>query len=556
MYRKLALAILMCMPVVVFAQTGYILYQNMDNGKPVGRTTVVIYENGMAQLNPVSKSKEKSYVDYTNKQSIQLVEDKDNNFIGIKTPFEDNPTAKFENSDVKILGYPTKKVTYVINSNTIEVYYNENLKIKGTPGFRQLPQLGTVLKVITNGSRVMQAVELKEGRYEKTQLNFPKTVNYVNDQGVFTKAVIESRYTTINIFNNDTINFSDKYPKVFPSEKNKVYHYANGNIILKRIQLPELKDDDAVFITVTQKSNGDAYDRTGAVFAIPVAEGEALMKAFEKNDLKILPAYKAKNGKEYRGMVDDKNFSVPYELMRFFTPFGVGAYNNRMQIEGYNWPDSASYSQDITDLKKALSGKEVYMMLSVNNYDGGGHIASLDLKIFPNSDNKNAVAGSSNYHKMLFNTTNVAESMGQGLGDMFGKDSLKVSFILDKPLKDAYLRYTSTGWGGWGNGDEFLPKINDILLNNKKVFSFIPWRSDCVTYRNLNPVSGNFSNGLSSSDLSRSNWCPGTTTNPIHIPLGNLQPGKYTVTVAIPMGEPEGSSYSGWNVSGLLEGIE
>lgn len=556
MIKKFALALVMFIPIVLSAQTGYILYRNMDNGKPVGRTTVVIFDNGMAQLNPESANKEKSYVDYNNKQTIQIVENKENNFIGIKTPFNDNPTAKFENTDVKILGYPTKKVTYVINSNTIEVYYNENLKIKGTLGFRQLPQLGTVLKVITNGNRVVEAVELKEGKYNNAQLNFPKSVNYVTNEGVFTKAIIESRYTTINIFNNDTINFSDKYPKVFPSQKDRVYHYANGNIILKRIQLPELKDDDAVFITVTQKSNGDAYDRTGAVFAIPVAEGEALMKAFEKNDLKVLPAYKARNGKEYRGMTDHKDFNVPYELMRFFTPFGVGAYNQRMQIDGYRWPDSASYSQDITDLKKALSGKEVYMMLSVNNYDGGGHIASLDVKIFPNSSNKNAVAGNSNYHKMLFNTTNVAESMGQGLGDMFGKDSLKVNFTLDKPLKDAFLRYTSTGWGGWGNGDEFLPKINDIFLNNKKVFSFIPWRSDCITYRNLNPVSGNFGNGLSSSDLSRSNWCPGTTTNPIHIPLGNLQPGKYTVTVAIPMGEPEGNSYSGWNVSGLLEGVQ
>lgn len=555
MFRKFLALMMFMMPIFVSAQTGYILYRSMDNGKPVGRTLAVVYNNGMAQLNPESKSKEKSYVDYTNKQTIQLVEKTDNQFIGIKAPFDNKIELKHENSDVKILGYPTKKATYVINSNTIEVYYNENLKIKGTPGFRQLPQLGTILKVITNGNRIMEAVELKEGKYNNANLYFPANINYVNNQATFTKAVIESRYTTINIFNYDTVNFSDKYPKIFPSEKNKVYHYANGNIILKKIQLPVFKDDDAVFITVTQKSNGDAYDRTGAVFAIPVSEGEMLMKAFEKNDMKVLPAYKANNGKEYRGMVDDKNFNVPYELMRFFTPFGVGAYNKNMEIEGYNWPDSASYSQDITDLKKALSGKEVYMMLSVNNYNAG-HLASLDLKIFPNSDNKNAIAGHSNFHKMLFNTTNVAEAMGQGLGDMFGKDSLKVSFKIDKPLKDVFLRYTSTGWGGWGNGDEFLPKINDIFLNNKKVFSFIPWRSDCVTYRSLNPVSGNFGNGLSSSDLSRSNWCPGTTTNPIYIPLDNLQPGSYTIKVAIPMGEPEGSSYSGWNVSGLLLGVE
>lgn len=556
MNKKFFLILFITVPIFLYAQTGYVIYKNIENGKPSKWSTVVIYKNGLAQLNPESKANEKNYVDYTGKQTIQIVKQKDGNYLGIKKPFDNTIAIQYETTDANILGYPVKKATYVINSNKIEVFYNENIKIKATPSFRHLPQLGTVLKVITNGNRVMEAVELKEGKYKNDIVLLPQNIQYVQSDAKFMKAVIESRYTTLNIFNNDTIHFTDKYPKVFPSQKNQLYHYSNGNILLKKIQIPELKDDDAVYITVTQKSNGDAYDRTGVVFAIPVNEGEALIKAFQKNDLKILPAYKANNGKEYRAMIDNDKFNVPYELMRFFTPFGVGAYNDRSKIEGYNWPDSASYTQDITDLKKALSGKEMYVMMSINNYDGGGHVASLDLKIFPDSENKNAVAGNSNFHKMLFNTTNIAESMGQGLGDMFDKDSLKVNFILSKPLNNAFLRYISTGWGGWGNGDEFLPKINDIFLNEKKIFSFVPWRSDCVNYRNLNPVSGNFSNGLSSSDLSRSNWCPGTTTNPIYIPLGNLQPGSYTLKVAIPIGEPEGSSYSGWNVSGLLLGVE
>lgn len=556
MIKKLISLWIVCLPMLLFAQTGYVIYKNIENGNPSKWSNIVVFENGLAQLNPESKAKEKSYVDYKNKQTIQIVQQNDGTFLGIKTDFKDNASAKFEDSNEKILGYSTKKVTYVVNSNKIEVFYNEDLPIKATPSFRQLPQIGTILKVITNGNRTMEAVEIKQGKYKNLEIDLPKNITYVNDDAAFMKAVIESRYTTISIFENDTIHFTDKYAKVFPSEKNKLYHYSNGNILLKKIQFPVLKEDDALFITVTQKSNGDAYDRTGVVFAVPVNEGNLLMKAFEKNDLKVLPSFKANNGKDYRGMINLKDFKVPYELMRFFTPFGVGAYNNRLKIEGYDWPDSASYTQDISDLKTALSGKEMYLMMSINNYDAGGHVVSLDMKIFPESDNKNAASGNANFHKMLFNTTNFAESMGQGLGDMFGNDSLRVNFTLDKPLKNAFLRYTSTGWGGWGNGDEFLPKVNDIFLNEKKVFSFVPWRTDCVTYRNLNPVSGNFSNGLSSSDLSRSNWCPGTTTNPIFIPLGNLQPGNYSLKVAIPMGEPEGNSYSGWNVSGLLEGVE
>ena len=106
----------------------------------------------------------------------------------------------------------------------------------------------------------------------------------------------------------------------------------------------------------------------------------------------------------------------------------------------------------------------------------------------------------------------------------------------------------------WENGDEFVPKSNTIELNNVQLFSFTPWRQDCGSYRLFNPASGNFPNGLSSSDYSRANWCPGTTTNPIYIDLGNLKAGNYTLKVKIPQGENEGNSFSSWNVSGGLLG--
>jgi len=69
-----------------------------------------------------------------------------------------------------------------------------------------------------------------------------------------------------------------------------------------------------------------------------------------------------------------------------------------------------------------------------------------------------------------------------------------------------------------------------------------------------NPSSGNFGDGLSSSDLSRSNWCPGTTTNPVYIPIKNITPGKHTFKIAIPLGKTEGTSFSAWNISGVLIG--
>ena len=99
-----------------------------------------------------------------------------------------------------------------------------------------------------------------------------------------------------------------------------------------------------------------------------------------------------------------------------------------------------------------------------------------------------------------------------------------------------------------------VPKTNTILLNDVVVHSFIPWKQDCGSYREYNPVSGNFDNGLSSSDYSRANWCPGTLTNPNMIALGDLKPGTHKITIKIPQGKPEGTSFSFWNVSGVLLG--
>nr|WP_315420743.1 peptide-N-glycosidase F-related protein [uncultured Pedobacter sp.] len=40
------------------------------------------------------------------------------------------------------------------------------------------------------------------------------------------------------------------------------------------------------------------------------------------------------------------------------------------------------------------------------------------------------------------------------------------------------------------------------------------------------------------------------------ISLGDLKAGPHTIKVTIPMGKPECSSSSAWNVSGVLLGVE
>ena len=88
----------------------------------------------------------------------------------------------------------------------------------------------------------------------------------------------------------------------------------------------------------------------------------------------------------------------------------------------------------------------------------------------------------------------------------------------------------------------------------KKVYEIVPWRTDCATYRLSNPASGNFANGLSSSDLSRSNWCPATLSPPYLVPLHHLKKGAHQIKIVIDQGANEGNSFSHWNVGGIIVG--
>ena len=272
------------------------------------------------------------------------------------------------------------------------------------------------------------------------------------------------------------------------------------------------------------------------------------MDGLEKG-ISVLPVYENGNSKKYQGVTKTHEFEPLLELMRFFTPFGVKKYNT-IQLKNKVWQDSVYYRQDITELVSAVNNQEVYIGMNIGNYDKGGHKVSLNLTIHPEE-----METKTYWNLPLFNTNNVMEMAGQEYGTMFNTDKgLVIDFDLLKPMKNARLRYITTGHGGWENGDEFLPKKNTILLDEKVVFSFVPWRQDCGSYRLSNPASGNFENGLSSSDYSRSNWCPGTVTNPVFIDLGDLSEGKHRLQIQIPQGANEGTSFSAWNVSGVLIG--
>jgi len=338
-----------------------------------------------------------------------------------------------------------------------------------------------------------------------------------------------------------------------------VLHFAGGTVILKRMHLPWFPAHYQHFIEVHQQSNGDAYDRTGSIFVIPT-DGYVLHNFFDGVNWHpdSLPTFTGRDGQRYQGMISEVGYTAPLELVRFFTPFGVGKFNERMKGFGIDWRDEAYYRQEITDIYNGALGRDVIIGAWIGNYDAGGHLITVDIKSYPNSYHVPEDEGAwSGLVTTLFNTCNVLEMAGQNYGKLFGTDSLTVKFkiydSLGDTIKSARLRYISTGHGGWGEGDEFVPKTNTILIDGKPAFTHTPWRQDCGCYRDLNPVSGNFWNGLSSSDFSRSGWCPGTATQPVYFDMMPWADGKeHILTVAIPQGKPVEGMFSHWAVSGAL----
>lgn len=538
-------AILSFTNLLVHAQ-GIISYGFKYHGKEVreDHPLLLSFKEGIAVLHS-GNEKEQRFIDYNKKAVFKTLDVHDHKYT-TKTPFDSLIKATLLKDTATILGYLCHKAHLTIRSNSIDVWYTDALSLKGTPDLEIAPYLGLVLKVVRNGNFEMFAKNIELGAIPDS-LKAAPVMGKVVDEATFRALQIKSRYTSIPVFTDQQINFGDSILNPNNRQLNKVYRFSGGTVIAKKIHLPQNFHGN-VFATVTQYSNGDAYDRTGCVFVIPMKDSITFLDALE-NGIDVLPVYNDNEGNKYQGIVKTDNYKPPVELMRFFTPFGVGAYNSKRKIKGYDWADSVTYTQDVTALLPLLQG-DTWIGVYIGNYDKNGHTVSLKLNYYPGERDTSV----RRFVLPLFNALNIMEMSGQNYGRLFNNDSLKLRVFVPDSISDLRLRYISTGHGGWGGGDEFNPKVNTLFIDGKKVFSYTPWRTDCATYRLKNPSSGNFRNGLSSSDLSRSGWCPGTTTNPVFIPLPRLKPGWHTFTVAIPQGEQEGNSFSFWNVSGCLMG--
>ncbi|MDY6371598.1 MAG: peptide-N-glycosidase F-related protein [Bacteroidales bacterium] len=453
-----------------------------------------------------------------------------------------------------------------INSNTLEFEMDERTPLNATP----LPHYGLtrgVLRSFTRNGQLrlkLASVGTRRGasasdeRLTADAARRIPTMRRVSPREL-DRIMKERLVVTTRVFDHAQIHWGAKNAHIEGSIWNvpfdSVMHFAGGTVVLKRVRLPQLPPHYQHFVELYQQSNGDAYDRTGSVFVMPMSSGTALKGFFRgiNEHPDSLPVFTGRDGQRYQGMMATDEYMPATEWVRFFTPFGVGHFNERMAGYGIDWRDETYYRQEISDV---YFGGDVIVGAWIGNYDGGGHLLTMDIKSYPNSytDLEFEVEGPADAEVLpLFNTCNVLEMAGQNYGKLFATDSLTVTFTIGNDAVAARLRYISTGHGGWGEGDEFVPKQNTILIDGRPAFTHTPWRQDCGCYRDLNPVSGNFWNGLSSSDFSRSGWCPGTATQPVYFDLTPWADGKeHTLTVAIPQGKPVEGMFSHWAVSGAL----
>lgn len=497
-------------------------------------------------------AKETSYVDYAAQTTYQIAQFSDGKVINTPTKFSEYPPLTGTGETAVISGYTCKHIKTSLRSNSIDIWYTTELGVKGTPSMAYGLPDGLVLKIVRNGNYELVATEVKLLKKQEISPVLPGNMGESMDQPLYKHRITENLITTITVFNNEQISFGNEIVNPEDLNSEKTFKYSAGTVILKKVKLPVVPDDTQLFVELYQHSNGDAYDRTGSVFVIPLGKEQSFLDGL-RNGTKAMPAFQARNGKSYQGVVATEKFKPLVEIMRFFTSFGIGQFNDKVTVYGQQWEDSTLYKQDVTELLPVLQGEQ-WIGVFIGNYDKGGHKVSLKLKYYPGSMTVSEKPAKKYWISPLFNTLNVMEMSGQEYGTMFGDDSLKVEFTVPEGVKNVQMRYITTGHGGWGGGDEFNQKMNTVLLDNQVLFQFTPWRGDCATFRRYNPASGNFWNGVTSSDYSRSGWCPGTATNPYYYPIPDLKPGKHQVKVAIPLGKNEGGSFSAWNISGVLIG--
>lgn len=379
--------------------------------------------------------------------------------------------------------------------------------------------------------------------------------------------------THITVFDKVNVHFDpDHIGNYEEAGADGIIRLVNGRIILKKITLPHYDRSVKVAVSVTVASNGDRWDKSGSCFVIPKQSAVNLLSI--ARDGRQFPKVDTTLYEHLRGVVAGKDYKPTIELMRFMTPFGVGHYSanddtltaRRRPVYVPKWEQCVEWRQDITDLYSTLED-EAYVGIFIDTWTQPGYIASMRLDI-----EESRIACDKMTRRHVEPLVNTVYYIGQEYPDIFARQPLRTTFSLPAKAHNVRLKYIVTGHGGHDGGDEFTPNENILSIDGQTVYRFTPWRDDCASFRRYNPATGVWlvprtasyigDNGyaektveepLASSDLSRSNWCPGSDVWPEVVPLPDITRGCHTLTIDIPKAQPiRGDELNHWLVSAYL----
>lgn len=365
----------------------------------------------------------------------------------------------------------------------------------------------------------------------------------------------------LEVFKNQLVNFGGE-----KGDTLKVERFQNGRIIFRKIKAPVYPRGTDVIVKMTLKSAGDTWDKSGSLFVITDPENIDIRDI--ANELKTFPEDSGYEG--YPGIKKAESYTPALEILRFMTPFGVGFYSDekahpRMRynrpVSVTKWANEVVWEEDVSHLASVLTG-EILIGVWIDTWTAEGYTIDVSFEF----------SGRPLTSQKVIPLVNTVYYAGQKHPDLFAHRDLTTVFELPENAKNVKLHYITTGHGGHSGGDEFIKINNKVSINNEVVLEFIPWRDDCAAFRKFNPSSGVWTrkdtayaynrNGLreykeieerlASSDLSRSNWCPGSKVSPKIVELGELKKGKHTLTIAIDGTPVDREKLNHWLVSAYI----
>lgn len=212
------------------------------------------------------------------------------------------------------------------------------------------------------------------------------------------------------------------------------------------------------------------------------------------------------------------------EIIKFVTAYG----------------GATTHSADVTHLAPLLRGERTFRAF-IDTWTDPGWTVSFELEFV-----RDASAVPPSWAMPLVYEESVTE-------ELMRPGPIETTMEVPDATERVLLDYLVSGHCTDGtDADEFVSKDNVIYVDGVVVYRFRPWRDDCDELRARNPYTRRWSNGVWSSDYSRSGWCPGDAVEPLTLDLtDHLGPGRHTVSFAVENVRPkdENGHFGYWRVS-------